>query len=59
MIKFSDDSHCHWTYRKGEYVSFLNYPTRELAEAAVGDLPGVEVIQAHVSTCECSEGESE
>lgn len=26
-LAFDDGSHCHWSYRQGRYVSFLNWPT--------------------------------
>lgn len=53
MIKFWDGAHCHWTYRLGEYRSFLTWPTRELIEEQLQDGAYDEIFQVHGTDCEC------
>lgn len=55
-LKFSDDSHCHWSYRLGRYESFLNWLTEaDLREYLVGrpDEFTVEPFIRHSRTCTC------
>lgn len=53
MLKFSDGSHCHWTYTIGNYRSFLSWPTREdLVEAYKHDDAQITIIQVHADTCD-------
>lgn len=54
-MNFSDGTHCHWTYRVGNYESFLNWPTREEALEALGDHAG-EVFQRHGRACASHSG---
>lgn len=55
-MKFKDlrPTHCHWTYKIGDYVSFLMYQTPEAARAAMGDKNGTLVVE-HGTDCTCGE----
>lgn len=60
MIRFADEykhPHCHFTYRRGSYVSPSCWPTRVDAERAsitvTPDLRDIEIYAMHALNCAC------
>lgn len=52
MLRFDEGGHCHWSYRIGNYNSFLTWTTREEAQKALGESAG-EVVIRHRNPCTC------
>lgn len=56
MTKFIDGTHCHWTYTRGNYTSFLRWPTREAVAFAIKYDPEAVIHQVHeAGNCYCKQ----
>lgn len=56
MLKFSDGSHCHWTYQVGEYRSFCYWFSRDDVADHLADHERdgrAEIVQVHGANCFC------